>query len=174
MSTHPSVIRTPWVLWELRSWDKDSCGEGSLSPEDGCGTGGCACWIVSVWLCTGTAYRVASTPMELWHWAGLVRLFRWGYATRAVPIWLSPWSYPHEALPVELSTWHYATTFVSIWLSPCDCPHGAVPLGLSSCGCPNGTMPPRMSPHGCPHVVVPMDLCHQGCLHAIFSMELSH
>lgn len=45
-STHPSAIRTPWVLWEVQSWDKDGCGEQSLSPEDGCGTDSCAYWIV--------------------------------------------------------------------------------------------------------------------------------
>lgn len=72
-------------------WDKNRCGEGSLSPEDSCGTGGCAYWIVPVWLCTEIAYRVVSTPMELCHWAILVWLSPWDYATRADPTWLSPW-----------------------------------------------------------------------------------
>lgn len=141
MSTHPSAIRTPWVLWELQSWDKNRCGEGSLSPEDGCGTGGCAYWIVPVWLCTGTAYRVVSTPMELCHWAVLVWLSPWDCATRADPTWLSPWGYPHEAVPMELSPWHYATI-------------------LSSYGCPHVVVPMELWHWACPHAIVPMELSH--------------
>lgn len=146
MSTHPSAIRTPWVLWELQSWDK--CSEGSLSPEDGCGTGSCAYWIVPVLPCTGTACRVVSTPMELCHWAVLVWLSPWGHATRAVPTWLSPHSCPPRAVPIRLSPW----------------------------SCLRGTMSPCLSLYGCPHVIVPMvvitGLCHQGCPHMAIPMWL--